>query len=383
MPKTLDWKRSDDPRDLVHIAVQAIVEGRLVVLPAETAYHVFASGLNSDAVLQLSQLAEQGKTRAPCIFLRSPQEALDYSPSLSQVANRVVNRGWPGPLVLELPAIEEKSLVHNLPESVRSKLLVEGKYLPQRVAAHEAIVQTMRLLPGPLVAAAMLDADGNAICNGIDAAKSADKNIVAVVNDGTTHHGGFATTIRIDGADCEIVAKGVVELESAQRLSQLMVLLVCTGNTCRSPMAEVLLRDMLCRRFPERFQNPHAPALIMSAGLSAFPGGPASTEAINVMKKRGLNLQAHQSHSITERALRHADLVLAMTNSHRMAILERMPELESKVYLLSGENSDVSDPFGGPESAYAACAVQLEEYLEIWLSRIEESWFPKWRFEVD
>ncbi len=382
MANTLDWKSSGDPRDLVHIAVQALVEGRLVALPAETAYHVFASGLKPTAVQQLSKLAESHKTRRPCVFLRSPQEALDYSPSLSVVASRMVNRGWPGPLVLELPADNEHSLVGNLPSDVGSQLLIDGKYLPQRVAAHEAIVQAMRLMPGPLVAASMIRPDGKAICSGVDAARSAGDAVAVVLNDGETHYGGFATTVRVEAEKCQLIAPGVTDLATVQRLSQFIVLLVCTGNTCRSPMAETILRHLLSQRFPENFNGEFSPATIASAGLSAFPGGPASTEAVEVMRRRGLNLQNHQSHSITERSLRHADLILTMTNSHRSAILERMPELAAKVHLLSGSNSDVSDPFGGDESLYDACADQIEGYLKAWLEVFEESWFPRWQIEL-
>ncbi len=383
MPHTLDWKSSGDPRDLVHIAVQALVEGRLVALPAETAYHVFASGLRPQAVEQLCKLAEQQQTRRPCIFLRSPQEALDYSPSLSVVASRMVQRGWPGPLVLELPADQEQSLASNLPQQVRESLLVDGRFLPQRVAAHEAIVQAMRLMPGPLVAASMVDPQGQAVCDGSDAARRAGPSVSVVINDGKTHYGGFASTVRVDGSACQIVAPGVIEEEAVQRLSQFIVLLVCTGNTCRSPMGETILRDLLSKRFPDLFGEKYPPALIASAGLSAFPGGPAAPEAVSVMKKRGLNLQHHQSHSITERSLRHADLILTMTNSHRSAILERMPDLDSKVRLVSGSANDVSDPYGGSEEGYEACADQMEQYLQNWLGLFEESWFPRWQLEVN
>lgn len=382
MPNTLDWKSSGDPRDLVHIAVQALVEGRLVALPAETAYHVFASGLKPGAVEQLATLAKAGKARRPSLFLRSPQEALDYSPRLSTVAARMVHRGWPGPLVLELPAGDEHSLAANLPASVRSQLLIDGKFLPQRVAAHEAIVHAMRLLPGPLIAASMISSDGQAICNGRDAAKAATEGVTAVIDDGATHYGGFATTVRVEDENCRITASGVIDLAAVQRLSQFVVLLVCTGNTCRSPMAESILRQLLSERYPQFCDGPTPAALIASAGLSAFPGGPASTEAVVVMKKRGLNLQNHQSHSITERSLRHADLILTMTNGHRSAILERIPELAAKTHLLSGSTSDVSDPFGGNESVYEACADQIEGYLRSWLGVFEESWFPHWQLEV-
>ncbi|MCA9133652.1 MAG: Sua5/YciO/YrdC/YwlC family protein [Planctomycetales bacterium] len=383
MASTLDWKSSEDPRDIVHIAVQALVEGRLVAFPAETAYHVFASGLKPDAVSSLTALAAEHRTRTPCIFLRSPQEALDYSPTLSRVASRLVHRGWPGPLVLELPADGEGSLVGNLPAAVRQQLLVEGRYLPQRVAAHEAIVQAMRLLPGPLVAASMIDPQGQAICCGREAASAAGAAVVAVVDDGRTHYGGFASSVRVDGRLCQVTAPGVVDQEALHRLSQLIVLLVCTGNTCRSPMAETILRDMLTRRYPQLFNGQMPPASILSAGLSAFPGGPASPEAVSVLKKRGLNLSAHQSRSLTERSLKHADLILTMTQSHRTAIVERMPQLSGRVHLLSGGKNDVADPFGGPEAGYAACADQIEGYLQGWLDQMEESWFPQWQNAVD
>ncbi len=383
MGHTLDWKNSGDPRDLVHIAVQALVEGHLVALPAETAYHVFASGLRPEAVAKLVALSQHQQARQPCIFLRSPQEALDYSPTLSRVASRMVYRGWPGPLVLELGADQDESLSSSLPQTVRSQLLIDGKYLPQRVAAHDAIVQAMRLMPGPLVAAPMVDPQGKAICTGEQAARAAGDAVAVVINDGPTHYGGFASTVRIDGNICRLTAAGVIEFEALQRMSQFTVLLVCTGNTCRSPMAEAILRDLLTRRFPELFAGALPPATIASAGLSAFPGGPAASEAISVLKKRGLNLANHQSHSITERTLRQADLILAMTSSHRSAILERMPELSSKVHLISGGNSDVSDPFGGDEAGYEVCADELTQYLHSWLNMFEESWFPAWQLEVN
>ncbi len=378
MASTLDWKSSEDPRDIVHIVVQALVEGRLVALPAETAYHVFASGLKTEAVRKLVELTSTGGARNPAVFLRSPQESLDYSPSMSRVASRIVNRGWPGPLVLELPAETDSSLASCLPQEVRSHLLVDHRFLAQRVASHEAILQAMRLLPGPLVASPMLDGQQAAICNGQDAARLGADAVSVVVDDGVTHYGGFATTVRVDGNDCRVMAPGVLDADTLSRLSQLIILLVCTGNTCRSPMAEMLMRQMFAKRFPKLFASRSKPALIASAGLSAFPGGPASTEAISVMNKRGLNLKNHQSRSVSERSLRDADLVLTMTNSHRCAIVDRMPDLASKIHLLSGSDKDVSDPFGGSESVYSACADQIESYLSNWIGQIEESWFPIW-----
>ncbi len=380
MPRILEWKNSEDPRDIVHVMVQSLVEGKLVAAPAETAYHVLASGLKPDAVEQLTALPGRAPNRQPVIFLRSSQESFDYSPQMSLVARRFANRGWPGPLVLELPVCPRPSLAAQLQPTVQRTLISSDQFLSQRVASHQAIIQAMRLLPGPLVCAPLVDASGNAACSREQVESRGDKDLALMVDDGPTHFGGFATAVRIDGNQCSVIAPGVLDMSAMTRLGQLMVLLVCTGNTCRSPMAEALLRSMLMKRFAHLFADGlPAPAVAVSAGLSAFPGGSASAEAISTMKKRGLSLVHHQSRAMSDRLLVQADLVLTMTNSHRQAIVQKWPELANKTHLLSNNHGDVSDPFGGPETVYAACADQIEHYLQSWVDQIEESWFPVWK----
>jgi protein-tyrosine-phosphatase/tRNA A37 threonylcarbamoyladenosine synthetase subunit TsaC/SUA5/YrdC len=380
MPRILEWKNSEDPRDIVHITVQSLVEGKLVAVPAETTYHVLASGLNPQSVQRLMQLPGRVQARNPCVFLRSAHEAQDYSPSLSLVANRIVHRGWPGPLVLELPVCAPSSVVHQLPAEVLEAVIVDKSYLPQRVAAHQAIVHSLRLLPGPVIAAPLMDSAGQAACTRQQVETLAGNELALIVDDGPTHFGGFATALRIDGNTCSVVGPGVLDSSALTRLGQLTVLLVCTGNTCRSPMAEALLRNMFTKRFASQLVDGQAvPAVAVSAGLSAFPGGAASPEALAVMKQRGLSIVHHQSRAISDRLMMQADLVLTMTRSHRQAIVQRWPEMANRTHLLSHNNGDVSDPFGGTEAVYSACADQIEKFLQTWVDQIEESWFPVWQ----
>ena len=375
----LDWKSSEDTRDIVHILVQALVEGNLVALPVETAYHVFASALSPKAVSRLSDLVSSDRVMVPSLFLRSGEEALDYSPKMSRVAERAVRRAWPGPLVLELPSSEDVSLARKLPEPTQQLMMQEESFLAQRVPTHPGIISAMRLMSGPLVGAACISAsDKTAACTGEDVEKGFGEEVALIVDDGRTHYSDFATSVRVDGNRCQIRNTGVLQPGLLDQMFQAVVLLVCTGNTCRSPMAEVLLRDKLEKAFPGSEDAKHNLFHVSSAGLSAFPGGPASVEAQSVMKERGLNLQSHQSRAVTERALRDSDLVLTMTHSHRSAIVDRMPEYEDKVHLLSGGSEDVSDPFGGTEAIYGACADQIETFLGRWVEQLDESWFPNW-----
>jgi protein-tyrosine phosphatase len=271
-------------------------------------------------------------------------------------------------------------------------LLLDGNFIAHRVAAHEAIRQAMRLMPGPLVAAPLCDskscdskpgANTTPICQGDRVAAHCGAHVAAIVDDRTTHFGGLATAVRVDGNRCSVTTPGVLNGENLQRLGQLVVMLVCTGNTCRSPMAETLMRAGLKKRFTELFQNGNQPVFVTSAGLSAFPGGPASPEAITVMKSQGLSLLDHQSRAVTERGLRIADLVLTMTASHRSAIVDRFPDIADKVHLLSGSNEDLADPFGGSQAVYTACADQIQAYVARWISQFDTSWFPDWVFSAE
>ncbi|MFN3191239.1 MAG: Sua5/YciO/YrdC/YwlC family protein [Aureliella sp.] len=386
MAKVFDWKSSEVQRDIVHIVVQAIVEGKLVVLPTETAYHVVCSALNDDAVRQANALRLSGKVASPSLLTRSAEESFDFSPGMSRIARRAVYRGWPGPLVLELPVAitaeqaehvaSDISVVNQLPQESQS-LLVNDGFLAQRVVPHPIVIDAMRLTPGPLLAFPCIDSEGNSIASAAAADDSVGESSAVVVDDGATHFGGFATRIRVDGSDCHLLDAGVIDAEIRHRLFQFVMLIVCTGNTCRSPMAEVLMRKQLSERFPDAFEDP-SKIHVSSAGVSAFPGGPASTEAQVVMEKCGLSLRDHQSRTVTEQAVRNADLILAMTSSHRAALLSQFPEAENKVHLLGGDGQDVADPFGGTEAIYRECADQIDRFVEAWVKRVNESWFPNW-----
>ncbi|MFO0941785.1 MAG: Sua5/YciO/YrdC/YwlC family protein [Pirellulales bacterium] len=374
MPSTLDWKSSEDTRDIVHLVVQALVEGRKVALPFENAYHSVYSGLNGDSVEHLAKLRSAGRAAQTCLLLRSSQELLDYVPELSAVAARVAARAWPGPLIIDLAVEQSKSLLGRLPESVQKLVNVDGR-VAFRVASHETVRQALRLMPGPLVAAQLMHREASVrTIDGIDHSSG----FSIVVDDGQTQYDDPATSVRIDGNSCQLDCKGAFQQDALVRAAQFLILIVCTGNTCRSPMAEALMRSKFEKRFGTEKEASRR-VYVASAGLNAFPGGPASIEAQATMAQRGLSLVEHQSRSVTTHALNTADLILTMTRSHRNGILEQMPEISGKVKLVSGSSSDVSDPFGGPQPVYAACADQIDAYLDKWLDQLDDSLFPNWK----
>ena len=134
------------------------------------------------------------------------------------------------------------------------------------------------------------------------------------------------------------------------------ILFLCTGNTCRSPMAKCLMEDM-SRRL-------NLPVTCDSAGLIAFPGAPASPGAQRAMAARGLSLRGHHAKRISAVLAKKADVILCMTEAHRNEFMQRFPEFSGKAQVFI---KPVPDPFGGSDSLYIQTADQLASLLEEWL----------------
>jgi protein-tyrosine phosphatase len=192
-------------------------------------------------------------------------------------------------------------------------------------------------------------------------------------DDGPCRYGQPSSVVKVCNSKLEILREGVVATGTLQRLSSVMVLMVCTGNTCRSPMAELLMRQRMakhkkCR--PEDLED--IGFVVRSAGLAAGTGGPPAPEAVSIMHEHGMDLTGHETQPLTEQMVRHADLILAMTNGHLTSIVSRWPEAADRAMLLLPDENDVPDPIGSPVDAYRRCAELLKVGVEHHAQRIHQ-----------
>ncbi len=360
-PQWIDLSECDDPRDVVHRVAACLAQGGVVGLAAETVYRLACSALNPDGVARLRGRAGVAEPEPLTIVVKGPGEVADWVPEASETAERLARRSWPGPVALHFPRPSRGGLFDRLPAEVQA-LIAPGGEIALGCPEAPLLRQAARFCPAPLVLGPVRNPDGSPATTADPLRVAAD--VAMTVDSGPARPGRAATAVRVEEDRWAIVRPGAVDAETLAARAGRILAFVCTGNTCRSPMAEAVCKLMLARRLDCRPDElPGRGYTVVSAGVAAAQGAPAAPFAVEVVRSLGGSLERHRGRALDSDLLRQADRLFVMTADHLDLLLELAPESRSSVSLLDPDGRDVPDPVGSDLPTYRRAAETIQRML--------------------
>jgi protein-tyrosine phosphatase len=343
----------------------ALSAGKLVAFATETVYGVGALAASAEAMDRLRELKDR-PARPFSVHLGRPSEVSRYVRDVPPQARWLIREAWPGPVTLLLP------VGGRLADSRLGPLLgvlVHEDYIGLRCPDHAGTQAILSAVDGPVVAPSANLAGQPPPRNAQEVLASLDGRIDLLVDSGPTRYGKDSTIVRVGPEGWRIVRAGVYDEGAIRRMLRKVVLLVCTGNTCRSSIAEGLARRLLARRLgvpPARLGD--SGYEIVSAGVLGAPGLPPTQEAVQAARQRGVDISAHRSRPLTAELIRRADVVFCMTQMHVDEARRLAPEQADKILALWA-GGDILDPVGGGQGVYQRTAELIDKALQ---SRADE-----------
>ncbi len=333
----------------------ALARGALCALPTETVYGLAARADRPDALEALRVL--KGRPSALTFTWHVAERgAVERFQELRPLARRLTERYWPGPLTLVL---------HGVPAGLEG-VAREG-WTGLRLPAHAACAGLLSACEFPVVMTSANPHREAPLTRAEQVAARFDGALELVVDGGPSRLGEASGVLALGQGRFELLREGLLRLEDLRRTAGLRIVFVCTGNTCRSPMAEALARLLLSERLQVGSAGLAAFGFeLLSLGVLAAHGAPASTGAAEVMAERGIDLRSHRSRPALPEALLRCDRIYGLTASHVDSLRATLPPgRHPRLELLDPAGNDIADPLGGPRSAYQRSLADIERALRV------------------
>ncbi len=331
---------------LIKEAAYVLQEGGLVAFPTETVYGIAANFLNKETMDRLYSIKKRPRHKPFTFHIAEFRALEDLDIVLSEGAERLIHKFWPGPLTIIALNKEQEKVGIRMPRNKVALDLIKEVSLPI-VAPSANISGKKPPVSGDEVILEM-------------------KDVIDVILDaGATEIGRESSIIDVSTYPSIVLREGAIPKDDL--LANYHVLFVCTGNSCRSVMAKFMLDRFLKESGLDK------EILVDSAGTGSYLGMPAAANTVQVMKETGLDVSMHKGKCINPDLLKKSDFIFVMEKLHKDIVLRMLPEVGSRVRLLK-ENEDIPDPIGKSLEEYRRVLHMIRDEVEnIFLELFKET----------
>jgi len=326
-------------------AVAVLDNGGLVVFPTETVYGVAVNLLDKGAVDRLKKIKERPEGKSFSIHVADKSDIEHYAIDILPRVYKLIEKFWPGPLTLILNAPEGKSIGLRLPRN-------------------EIALSLLWRVDFPVIAPSANRAGHVPPVNAQEALRDMDGLVDLVLDGGPTELRQESSVLDARVLPFTVLREGALKKEELMAVAnQKTVLFVCTGNSCRSVMAEYLLKKAMIDRGRDDVE-------VLSAGTFAFFGMGPTRETVRLIEGIGLDASDHHAQKINAELIKKCDLIFAMETHHRDEIVRIYPQSEERVHLLAefvkldSDDREVHDPLGKSEDFYKMSFQKIKAAIE-------------------
>ena len=351
-------------------AALLVDNGGLVAFPTETVYGI-ACRVITDSLAKLNDIKGRDPSKYYTLHIGQKDEVTKYVPTINLRAKKLIKNIWPGPLTL---VFELDSTDINKQRKILEKELFKNLYknnsigirCPDNPIASMLLQETINpvIAPSANISGQPPAVDAEQVLSQLSG------KIEMLMDAGACKYKKSSAVVKIGKKSIEILRLGIYSQAQLDAMSTVNFLFVCTGNTCRSPMAEGIFRKYLAEKLQCKVdQLEQVGYKITSGGVMDTSGFPASAGSLAACVAKGIDITAHRNKGLSKELIDESDFVFAMEPIHKERIIALSHEAADKCFLLAGDKG-IADPIGQPQEFYNYCADMIEASVKRRISEL-------------